>query len=82
MFSLIYTRIYSWVNTGEAGDLRRHHTHYDVIVMILIDNKLTWKQHIVYLSGKIYRGIEMSIKARQYLDKQMVDITLLFFLIS
>ena len=20
-----------WVNTGEAGDLRRHHTHYDVI---------------------------------------------------
>ena len=22
-----------WVNTGEAGDLRRHRTHYDVIVM-------------------------------------------------
>ena len=27
-----------WVNNGEAGDLRRHRTHYDVIVMIaLID---------------------------------------------
>ena len=25
--------INSWVNIGEAGDLRRHRTHYDVIVM-------------------------------------------------
>ena len=25
--------IYGWVNNGEAGDLRRHHTHYDVTVM-------------------------------------------------
>ena len=33
MFSLIYARINGWVNTGEAGDLRRHHAHYDVIVM-------------------------------------------------
>ena len=22
-----------WINNGEAGDLRRHHAHYDVIVM-------------------------------------------------
>ena len=33
MFSLIYARINGWVNTGDAGDLRRHHPHYDVIVM-------------------------------------------------
>ena len=26
--------INSWVNNREAGDLRRHHAHYDVIVMI------------------------------------------------
>ena len=26
--------INDWVNNREAGDLRRHHTHYDVIVMI------------------------------------------------
>ena len=32
MFCLIYARI-GWVNTGEAGDLRHHRTHYDVIVM-------------------------------------------------
>ena len=33
MFSLIYARIKGWVNTCEAGDLRRHHAHYEVIVM-------------------------------------------------
>ena len=37
---------------------------------VLIDNKLTWKQHIAYVSGKIARGIGMLIKARQYLNKQ------------
>ena len=31
--SLIYARINGWVNTGEAGDLRRHGAHYGVIVM-------------------------------------------------
>ena len=33
MFSLICTRINGWVNTGEAGDLRRYRAHYDVTVM-------------------------------------------------
>ena len=33
MFSLICARINSWVNNSEAGDLRRHQTHCDVIVM-------------------------------------------------
>ena len=33
VFSLICTRINGWVNNGEAGDLRRHQAHYDVIVM-------------------------------------------------
>ena len=30
---LICARIYGWVNNHEAGDLRRHQSHYDVIVM-------------------------------------------------
>ena len=34
MFSLIYARINDWVNNREAGDLRRQHGHYDVIVMM------------------------------------------------
>ena len=33
MFSLICTWIDVWVNNPEAGDLRRHRSHYDVVVM-------------------------------------------------
>ena len=35
MFSLICAWISGWVNNGEASDLKRHRTHYDVIVMTL-----------------------------------------------
>ena len=34
VFSLICTWINGWVNNREAGDLRRHRAHYDVIVCI------------------------------------------------
>ena len=34
MFSSIWAWINRWVNNREDGDLRRHCTHYDVIVMI------------------------------------------------
>ena len=34
MFTLICARIKGWVNNREAGDLRRYHAHYDIIVMI------------------------------------------------
>ena len=33
MFSVICVWINDWVNTREAGDLRRYGSHYDVIVM-------------------------------------------------
>ena len=33
MFSLICARINGWVNNDEAGYLRRHRAHYDVIIM-------------------------------------------------
>ena len=36
MFSLICAWIQGWVNNCEAGDLRRHRAHYDVIVMIIL----------------------------------------------
>ena len=35
-FSLICTWINRWVNNREAGDLRRHRAHYDVIVMATV----------------------------------------------
>ena len=33
ILSLLCAWINPWVNTSEAGDLRRHRAHYDVIVM-------------------------------------------------
>ena len=33
MFSLIFARTNGWVNNWDSGDLRRHHTHYDITVM-------------------------------------------------
>ena len=35
MFSLICTQINGWVYNREAGDLRRHRAHYDVIVILV-----------------------------------------------
>ena len=46
MFSLIYTWINGWVSNCEAGDLRYHHAHYDVIVM-------DWSFCITYQSNKV-----------------------------
>ena len=34
MFSLIYARINSSVNNRQAGDLRRHRSHYNVTVLV------------------------------------------------
>ena len=44
MFSLICAWINGWVNNREAGDLRRHRAHYDVIVMCmaLLMRTLKW----------------------------------------
>ena len=35
---------------------------------VYIDNKLNWKKHISYISGKISRGIGIILKARKVLD--------------
>ena len=37
MFSLISFWINSWINNGEAGDLKRHRAHYDVTVISEIE---------------------------------------------
>ena len=36
---------------------------------VIIDKKLTWKERIALTSGKIFRGIGMVMKARNYLNK-------------
>ena len=42
MFCLIFTWINGWVNNREAGDLRRHQAHYDIIVMQDIFAHVVW----------------------------------------
>ena len=36
MFTLICARINGWANNREAGDLRRHRAHFDVIIMVTV----------------------------------------------
>ena len=50
VFSLICVWINGWVNNGDVGDLRRHHTHYDVTVMHGACTGLSWWL-IQYRSG-------------------------------
>ena len=40
MFSLICSWINDWANNRKAGDLGRHHAHYDVVVMSRDRNKI------------------------------------------
>ena len=40
MFSLVCVWINDWVNSREAGDVRRYRTHYDVIVMCFCNAQL------------------------------------------
>ena len=62
MFSLICTRINSWVNSGEAGDLRRYRAHYDVIVMKLhasrkSRNPIKYKARFLYSAWGLRKGV-------------------------
>ena len=37
---------------------------------VIIDNKLSWKDRVAHVVGKVSRGLGMIIKARNYLNKQ------------
>ena len=56
MFSLICARINGWVNNHEVGDLRSHHTHYDVIVMSVSVTRTTSFQIFSTLHSLPYNG--------------------------
>ena len=51
MFSLICASLNDWINTREAGDLRRYRTHYDVIVISVWVIWYRWPRYIC--SGNI-----------------------------
>ena len=49
MFLWYVSWINSWVNTREAGDLRRHRGHYDVIVMRSIPTSCQMPSSILFI---------------------------------
>ena len=61
MFSLLYVWINGWVNHGEAGDLRRHRAHYDVIVMGSFIFPILFKNVFLRIPD-----LEMRMKSYQY----------------
>ena len=48
MFSLIYAWTNGWVNNREAGYLRRHHAHYNVIGIWRPGNDQFWSKWAIY----------------------------------
>ena len=56
MFSFICTWINNWIINREAGDLRRHRAHYDVIVMLYPDQPWRpghWLPHLLHVSFRL-----------------------------
>ena len=53
MFSLICAWIKGWINNREAGDLRRHRTHYDVIGMFPKYHSyiFSWNVYCIYFTS-------------------------------
>ena len=52
MFYLIWAWINGWANNREAGDLRRHRAHYDVIVM-----RVRFSRGATYLTCLAWKGV-------------------------
>ena len=65
MFSLISTWTNSWASNGDARNLRRHRSHYDVIIMHLIIGYQYSRSSIIgswyYVTGAWIGYIELTI---------------------
>ena len=65
VFSLICAWINGWVNNREAGDLRRHRSHYDVIVMK--------SMLIIFIRLRCHGCCKSSMSIRQEPDYLMIS---------
>ena len=89
MFSFIRAWINGSVNNREAGDLRRHRTHYDVIVMCVLDRfqsdkfyphlsellQLCWAYHAIKVN-KAYKSLSKrweELNSQRRLAKVMLE---------
>ena len=69
MFSLMCVWINGWENNREAGDLRRHRAHYDVIVMISSSMSSHWKS----FKDQVTRGLNLWVSDLQ-LSYELLDL--------
>ena len=76
MFSLISAWIRGEVNNHEAGDLRCHRAHYDVIVMII--STLVAQ----LLAGDGYYEIHLAVNGMQTLTNEIDKVFVVSFVIS
>ena len=69
VFSLICVWINGWVNNREAGDLRRHCSHYDVIVMDICVVSRSSYEIVYYLYVVWLKYDEISIYVCTHMDE-------------
>ena len=55
-FSLIWAWTNDWANNRNAGDLRRHRAHYDVIIMSVAHRRVQFNKHVSTLSHWVPSG--------------------------
>ena len=60
IFSLIWARINSLVNNGEAGDLRRHRSHCDVTVMTTVYIHVIFYRVCFQISSNFISSVQAS----------------------
>ena len=65
MFALICARINGWVNNREAGDLRRHQAHCDIIVMKYLAHTKMFHYYIWVSSFLHYYWIDENLDLPQ-----------------
>ena len=65
MFSLICTRINVWVNTGEAGDLRRHRASYGCLLwgLYLLIRPLKYCKYLYWAQKSLSVGQDCPLLA-------------------
>ena len=55
MIFFIFTWTNVWVNNGDVGDLRHHHTHYNITVIIFkpfgVEAWIFWAENIIITTG-------------------------------
>ena len=77
MFSFICAWINGRVNNRKAGDLRRHHAHYDVTVMqyeVMTDSLIKTMNNVVLLSTMINSSPPCAAYMRQWIGSASVQI--------